>query len=62
MIDKLFKDPKFLSELKRAALNHKDDAIPEKSGEYYQAMMWSKGMLDVLTSRGFIIEKKKDAT
>lgn len=59
-LEKLTADPKFLSELKRAALNHRDDPIPNKDGEYYASMMWAKGMVDVLTSRGLKIVQQNE--
>jgi hypothetical protein len=59
MDDKLLKDTKFLTEVKRAALSHKDDAVPGKDGEYFQAFMWAQGTIDVLKSRGYKIEKKE---
>jgi hypothetical protein len=58
--NKLLVDTRFLSEVKRAALSHKDDAVPNGDGEHYQAMMWVKGTVDVLKARGFKIEKDKD--
>lgn len=57
MDKKLLINPKFLEEVKRAALSHKDDAIPYGEPELYSAMMWAKGTVDVLKSRGFKIEK-----
>lgn len=59
-LDKLLKDAKFLSDVKRAALNHRDDIIPEFNGELYQAVMFTRGMVDVLASRGYTIEKKEE--
>lgn len=60
MDDKLLKDPKFLTEVQRAALSHRDDAIPYGNPELYQSMMWAKGTVDVLKARGFKIEKKEE--
>ena len=56
-MDELLKDAKFLSEVKRAALSHKDDVVPDNDGMYYQAMMWTRGTIDVLKARGYTIEK-----
>ncbi len=59
-MDKLLKDVKFLSEVKRAALSHKDDVVPENNSEYFIANMWVCGIVDVLKARGYKIEKKLD--
>lgn len=60
MDDKLLKDIKFLTDVKRAALSHKDDAVPYANPDLYSSMMWTKGVVDVLKARGFKIEKKVD--
>ena len=59
-LDQLLKDTKFLTEVKRMALSHKDDLVPENDGMYFQSMMWSKGVIDVLRSRGYTIQKDKN--
>lgn len=59
-LEKLFKDSKFLTEVKRAALNHKDFAVPNNDGENYMSMMWARGVVEVLRARGFKIEKKEE--
>jgi hypothetical protein len=56
-LSKLLSDLKFLDKVKQAALSHKDDAVPDKDGQYYQAMMWSRGTIDILKSHGYKIEK-----
>jgi hypothetical protein len=57
--NKLLTNPRFLETVRKLALTHRDDAIPEKSGEYYQPMMWSKGVVDALRSYGYDIVKKE---
>lgn len=54
-LEKLMTDTKFLSEVKRAALNHKDDPVPYASPELFQAQMWTLGLLDTFIARGYTI-------
>lgn len=48
---------KFLEEVKRAALEHKLDPIPDKDSSLYQVSMFVKGMADALSARGYKIVK-----
>jgi hypothetical protein len=58
--DNLLKDIKFLTEVERAALAHKDDPPPYGHEELYRSMMWASGTIDVLKSRGYEIKKKEE--
>ena len=57
-LDKLVNDLKFLDKVRQAALSHKDDAVPNNDGTYYQSMMWTNGVIAALKSEGYVIEKK----
>lgn len=61
MDDKLLINPKFLEEVKRAALSKRDDAIPYANPDLWVSMMWTKAVVCALHARGYKIEKK-DAT
>ncbi len=57
MDDKLLRSEKFLDEVRRAALDHKDIAVPYDRAELYQCQMFVLGVVRVLVSRGYKIEK-----
>jgi hypothetical protein len=54
---KLLRDIKFLEEVKRAALDQKDLEPPYDRPELMQSMMFAVGVVQVLVSRGYKIEK-----
>ncbi len=62
MDDKLLKDLKFLSDVKRAALDHKDVQVPYANADLYQTQMFVLGVVRTLIAHGYTIEKKKNAT
>lgn len=57
---KLLKDSKFLLEVRQAALMHRDDAVPNKDPDLYMPYMWCVGIIDVLSARGYKIEKRNE--
>ena len=59
-LDKLILDPQFLDKVKQAALAHCDDAVPYGRPDLYQTMMFVKGLMDVLKSRGYKMVKGDD--
>ncbi len=60
MDEKLLKDSRFLLEVRKLALSHMHDHIPEKDSELYMPYMWVNGVVDALRSRGYTIEKKEN--
>ncbi len=55
--DKLLRNIKFLEEVKRAALDHKDMPVPYDRPELMQSQMFAVGVVQVLVSLGYRIEK-----
>ncbi len=60
MDEKLIRDEKFLDDVRRAALDHKDIAVPYDRADLYQCQMFVLGVMRVLTSRGFVVYKPGD--
>jgi hypothetical protein len=59
-IQRLLNDEKFLEKCKYYALTHKNDPMSSSwiFQEHYQAMMWTRGILDSFASEGYKLEKK----
>jgi hypothetical protein len=59
--DKLLRNLKFLEQVKRAALDNKDVPPPYDRSDLYQTQMFTLGVVQVLMSRGYTIEKKDES-
>lgn len=59
MGEKLLTNAKFLLEVRKLALSHMLDHVPQNDAELYQPYLWTKGVIMALRSRGYIITKEK---
>jgi len=57
-LDKLLRDIKFLSEVKDRALQQMDLPVPYGRPDLYQSQMFAIGVVNVLISKGYKIEKQ----
>lgn len=58
-LDKLACDAEFLTDVKQAALQHRDVAIPYGHPDLYQTKMFVLGVIMVLKGLGYNIEKEE---